>query len=107
LPLHEMISAFRKIGYDKVASVEIFRPEYWERDPFELARDARAATERVIAEAYMAKIRIGIMGAGYIAGVHASVLARDERVQLSAIYDVDAQSAERLAGTYNCTAVAT
>jgi len=55
----------------------------------------------------MAKIRIGIMGAGYIAGVHASVLARDERVQLSAIYDVDAQSAERLAGTYNCTAVAT
>jgi myo-inositol 2-dehydrogenase/D-chiro-inositol 1-dehydrogenase len=55
----------------------------------------------------MAKIRIGIMGAGYIAGVHASVLARDERVQLSAMYDVDAQSAERLAGTHNCTAVAT
>jgi len=51
LPLRQMISAFRKIGYDKVASVEIFRPEYWERDPFELARDARAATEQVIAEA--------------------------------------------------------
>jgi 2-keto-myo-inositol isomerase len=51
LPLRDMISAFRKIGYDKVASVEIFRPEYWQRDPFELARDARAATERVIAEA--------------------------------------------------------
>ena len=50
LPLGEMISAFRKIGYDKVASVEIFRPEYWERDPFELARDAYAATERVLAE---------------------------------------------------------
>jgi len=50
LPLRRMISAFRKIGYDKVASVEIFRPEYWERDPFELARDAHAATERVIAE---------------------------------------------------------
>ena len=48
LPLGEMVSAFRKIGYDKVASVEIFRPEYWERDPFELARDARTATERVI-----------------------------------------------------------
>ena len=51
LPLHQMIGAFRKIGYDKVASVEIFRPEYWERDPFVLARDARAATERVLAEA--------------------------------------------------------
>jgi len=51
LPLRQMISAFRKIGYDKVASVEIFRPEYWERDPFALARDARVATEQVLAEA--------------------------------------------------------
>lgn len=50
LPLREMLAAFRSIGYDKVASVEIFRPEYWERDPFELARDARAATEQVLAE---------------------------------------------------------
>ena len=48
LPLREILSAFRRIGYDKVASVEIFRPEYWERDPFELARDARATTERVL-----------------------------------------------------------
>jgi len=51
LPLRQMISAFGKIGYDKVASVEIFRPEYWERDPFALARDAYAATKRVLAEA--------------------------------------------------------
>ena len=50
LPLREIVSAFRRIGYDKVASVEIFRPEYWERDPFAVARDARAATERVLAE---------------------------------------------------------
>jgi 2-keto-myo-inositol isomerase len=49
LPLREMLGAFRRIGYDKVASVEIFRPEYWERDPFALAKDARAATERVLA----------------------------------------------------------
>ena len=48
LPLREIVSAFRRIGYDKVASVEIFRPEYWERDPFELARDAHAAAERVV-----------------------------------------------------------
>ena len=48
LPLREMISAFRRIGYDKVASVEIFRPEYWGRDPFELAHEARVATERVL-----------------------------------------------------------
>ena len=49
LPLREIIAAFRRIGYDKVASVEIFRPEYWERDPFALAREARAATEKVLA----------------------------------------------------------
>src|SRR5215213_7029456 len=55
----------------------------------------------------MAKIRVGIMGAGYIAGVHASVLARDERTQLTAVYDVDPKCAERLAGTHNATAVAT
>ena len=48
LPLRGIISSFRRIGYDKVASVEIFRPEYWSRDPFELARDARAATEQVL-----------------------------------------------------------
>ena len=48
LPLKEIIEAFRRIGYDGAASVEIFRPEYWERDPFELAREAKAATEKVL-----------------------------------------------------------
>ncbi|HEV2833716.1 MAG TPA: sugar phosphate isomerase/epimerase [Pyrinomonadaceae bacterium] len=48
LPLKEMIAAFKRIGYDSVASVEIFRPEYWERDPFELAREAKAAMEQVL-----------------------------------------------------------
>ena len=48
LPLKEIIAAFRQIGYDANASVEIFRPEYWERDPFELAREAKSAVERVL-----------------------------------------------------------
>lgn len=48
LPLEEIISALKRIGYDRVASVEIFRPEYWERDPFELARAARAAVARAL-----------------------------------------------------------
>jgi len=48
LPLQEIIEAFRRIGYHGVASVEIFRPEYWERDPFELAREAKVATEKVV-----------------------------------------------------------
>src|SRR5215216_7956581 len=50
LPLCEMVSAFRRIGYDKVASVEIFRPEYWTQDPFALARAAKAAAEQVLNE---------------------------------------------------------
>jgi len=48
LPLKEIIEAFKRIGYDGVASVKIFRPEYWERDPFELAREAKAAVEKVM-----------------------------------------------------------
>ncbi len=48
LPLKEMVRAFNHIGYAGVASVEIFRPEYWEQDPFELAREARLAMENVL-----------------------------------------------------------
>ena len=53
------------------------------------------------------KIRIGIIGAGYIAGVHAGVLAHDERVQLAAVNDLVPEKAVRLAGCYNAIAVAT
>ncbi|MEK6299756.1 MAG: sugar phosphate isomerase/epimerase [Acidobacteriota bacterium] len=48
LPLKEIVGALKKIGYDRVASVEIFRPEYWERDPFELALEAREAVRRAL-----------------------------------------------------------
>jgi 2-keto-myo-inositol isomerase len=50
LPLGEIIAALRGIGYDRVTSVEIFRPEYWERDPHELAREAHAATLSVLGQ---------------------------------------------------------
>ena len=43
------------------------------------------------------KLKVGIIGAGYIGGVHAGILARDERVQLTAVHDVDRERAERLA----------
>jgi len=48
LPLKEIVTALRRIHYDRVTSVEIFRPEYWERNPLELAREARAAIENVL-----------------------------------------------------------
>ena len=54
----------------------------------------------------MNKIKIGIIGAGYIAGVHAGVLSRDERAQVTAVHDVLPNAAEKLAGAHNATAVA-
>lgn len=50
LPLKEIVGALRHIDYERVASVEIFRPEYWERDPFELAREAHRAASNVVGD---------------------------------------------------------
>ena len=48
LPIKEIKKRFDKIGYDRMVSIEIFRPEYWNEDPFEVAKKAKAATERVL-----------------------------------------------------------
>lgn len=53
------------------------------------------------------KVKIGIIGAGYIAEVHAGVLASDERAQLIAVNDVLPEKAVRLAESHNAMAVAT
>jgi myo-inositol 2-dehydrogenase/D-chiro-inositol 1-dehydrogenase len=45
----------------------------------------------------MSKLNIGFLGAGYIAGVHASILARDQRVRIAAVYDIDKARAKQLA----------
>jgi myo-inositol 2-dehydrogenase / D-chiro-inositol 1-dehydrogenase len=55
----------------------------------------------------MTQIKIGIIGAGYIAGVHAGILANDERVQLTAVHDVVSECAERLARSYSVRIAAT
>src|SRR5687768_267785 len=47
----------------------------------------------------MSKLKIGFLGAGYIAGVHASILARDERVQIAAVQDVVKSRAKQLASS--------
>ena len=46
----------------------------------------------------MTKIKIGFLGAGYIAGVHASILARDERIQITAVHDVVKKRGQNFAG---------
>ncbi len=48
LPIKQIKKHLDQIGYDQMASVEIFRPEYWNQDPFEVARKAKAATEAVL-----------------------------------------------------------
>ena len=48
LPIKEIKERFDKIGYDRMVSIEIFRPEYWDENPFEVAKKAKAATERVL-----------------------------------------------------------
>ncbi len=48
LPIKEIKQRFDKIGYDRMVSIEIFRPEYWSQDPFEVARKAKAATEKIL-----------------------------------------------------------
>jgi len=48
LPIREIKAHFDKIGYDRMVSIEIFRPEYWNEDPFEVAKKARQATIDVL-----------------------------------------------------------
>ncbi len=51
----------------------------------------------------MDRLNIGIIGAGYIGGVHAAVLARDERVRVFAVHDIIAERAEQLARSTSAT----
>jgi myo-inositol 2-dehydrogenase/D-chiro-inositol 1-dehydrogenase len=51
----------------------------------------------------MTKIKIGFLGGGYIAGVHASILARDERVQIAAVHDVVKKRARQFADAAGAT----
>ncbi|MEW6210457.1 MAG: Gfo/Idh/MocA family oxidoreductase [Acidobacteriota bacterium] len=45
----------------------------------------------------MGELKTGIIGAGYIGSLHASLLARDERVSISAVFDTEKERAEKLA----------
>lgn len=51
-------------------------------------------------------IKIGIIGSGFIAGVHASILARDERVKVSSVHDLIADRAQQLARAHDAAVAA-
>jgi 2-keto-myo-inositol isomerase len=48
LPIKEIKAHFDKIGYNRMVSIEIFRPEYWAQNPFEVTQKAKDATVRVL-----------------------------------------------------------
>ena len=45
----------------------------------------------------MDKVKIGIIGTGYIGNVHARIHSRDERAEIAALYDIKPERAERAA----------
>jgi 2-keto-myo-inositol isomerase len=55
IPLDYILTRLKHIGFDGLCSVELFRPEYWERDPAELAAGARAATLDAVAGYFAAE----------------------------------------------------
>ncbi len=44
IPLQSILRNLRSIGYAGGFSVEIFRPQYWKRQPLQVAREARATS---------------------------------------------------------------
>jgi myo-inositol 2-dehydrogenase / D-chiro-inositol 1-dehydrogenase len=52
-------------------------------------------------------VKIGIIGSGFIAGVHAGILARDERVKITTVHDVVADRAQQLARAHDATVAST
>ncbi|HZH33981.1 MAG TPA: Gfo/Idh/MocA family oxidoreductase [Pyrinomonadaceae bacterium] len=45
----------------------------------------------------MDKIKIGIIGTGYMGGTHAQIFARDERAEVSALFDIRPERMQRVA----------
>ena len=48
LPLDEICARLKRIGYDGSCAVELFRPEYWEWNPLDLALKARESALKVL-----------------------------------------------------------
>ena len=52
-------------------------------------------------------IKIGFIGTGFIAGVHAGILTRDQRVQITTVHDVVPDRAQQLARAHDAIVAAT
>jgi 2-keto-myo-inositol isomerase len=49
IPLKEIVSKLKEIGYDGPVSLEMFRPEYWSRPPEEVAAKGMEAIKKFVA----------------------------------------------------------
>lgn len=52
IPLGEICARLQRIGYSAACTIELFRPEYWNWDPFELAIQARTTAINVLSPYY-------------------------------------------------------
>jgi 2-keto-myo-inositol isomerase len=48
IPLDDICAQLKRIGYNRSCSIELFRPEYWNWDPHELALRARETALKVL-----------------------------------------------------------
>jgi 2-keto-myo-inositol isomerase len=48
VPLDDICARLKRIGYAGACAIELFRPEYWDWDPYELASKARQAALNVL-----------------------------------------------------------
>ena len=51
LPLEQCLRDLKDIGYTRCVSLELYNPEYWKRDPLEVAREGLEKTLRVVDKA--------------------------------------------------------
>ena len=52
IPLRDILESLKRIGYDNMVSIELFRPEYWGLPPSELAARSFESVERVLKGIY-------------------------------------------------------
>ncbi|KUO75286.1 MAG: hypothetical protein APF77_22245 [Clostridia bacterium BRH_c25] len=52
IPLDKLIGALKQKGFDSIASVELFRPEYWELTPEEAIKTGKEKTASVLEKFY-------------------------------------------------------
>lgn len=62
IPLKDILARVKAIGYDGVYSIEMFRPEYWNWDPYELAVQSKKSMETILEQSWQSMAKGGGKG---------------------------------------------